>query len=328
MWWRVRVAAQTCDKVLKKLIYLPWYARIVERPLLLFSPMNGAGTMKRLRTMACIPTKAVWRPCFAVLLLSVSACAEGEAGPVVLGPVREAGQVVSEGPSGDITEAQQFFLNRVFPALDANCSSCHEGAAASGTPWFSGSLAQGDTQSLIDAVGASGEHLVNLDDPSSSPLLQKGRHTGPALSGDDAQQMLAWIRREVREGAAHSAPDLSYASNAGRLRVGANGAPRWNTFGFGHRWPGLAVQVLTARDAGVFAIRSLRIRNNGETRICFEHPVIEYLSGTRGPSSEVRAYAGQTGCVAPGRARELGEALLVDLPDDREARIVFGRLAS
>ena len=86
--------------------------------------------------------------------------------------------------------AQDAFINKAAPALrSATCVSCH----ATMVPTF---LAGADDLEMRATLLAYDPPVINLDAPSSSRLLNKGMHSGPALNAAPLGDILEWIRTE------------------------------------------------------------------------------------------------------------------------------------
>jgi hypothetical protein len=86
--------------------------------------------------------------------------------------------------------AQDAFINKAAPALrNATCTSCH----ATMVPMF---LAGADDLEMRAALLAYDPPVINLDAPSSSRILNKGMHSGPALNAAPLGDILEWIRAE------------------------------------------------------------------------------------------------------------------------------------
>jgi hypothetical protein len=92
------------------------------------------------------------------------------------------------GDDAALAAAKAKFTADVEPILDGFCGACHVGMAN-----IDFMRPEPDMRSRI----MTWENLVKLDAPTGSELLNKGPHTGPALTPDQAAVMLDWIELEV-----------------------------------------------------------------------------------------------------------------------------------
>ena len=95
----------------------------------------------------------------------------------------------SDGDSAATAAAKAKFAADVQPILDGFCSACHSG----GMPNIEFMMPNPDARTQM--LGWTG--LIDLTAPTSSTLLTKGAHTGPALTPDQSAVMLDWIELEV-----------------------------------------------------------------------------------------------------------------------------------
>ena len=95
----------------------------------------------------------------------------------------------SGAPGADGAAARQFFVDKVYPSIEPTCSKCHA-SGERGAPVF---LASGGGASYTAIEGATGL----IADSSSSPLVQHGLHSGPALSSDQGDLVTQWLKMEV-----------------------------------------------------------------------------------------------------------------------------------
>ncbi len=95
----------------------------------------------------------------------------------------------SGGGGGDTAAAKAFFVSKVYPSIEPSCSKCHA-TGEKGAPVF---LASGGDASYNALEGATGL----IADPSSSPLVQHGLHSGPALTSDQGDLVTQWLKMEV-----------------------------------------------------------------------------------------------------------------------------------
>jgi hypothetical protein len=87
------------------------------------------------------------------------------------------------------SEAKKFFASQVYPQLEANCAKCHA-TGQRGAVIFLGS---GPDPSYAAIEGVSGYIAA----PSSSPIAQKGLHSGPALTEKQFELVSKWLDMEV-----------------------------------------------------------------------------------------------------------------------------------
>ena len=84
-----------------------------------------------------------------------------------------------------------FFTSKVFPSLQPTCKGCHQGGER-GAPVFIGATAD-TTYTAIDGFPG----LIAV--PSISPIIQKGPHSGPALTTDQQDVVTQWLKMEADE---------------------------------------------------------------------------------------------------------------------------------
>jgi len=89
------------------------------------------------------------------------------------------------------TAARNAYVNQAKPHLDTYCLSCHAGSDPS-VAFLAGADAMAQRTSLLEFD----PQVVNLEAASSSRLLTKGAHSGPALTAQQSGDILAWIAAE------------------------------------------------------------------------------------------------------------------------------------
>jgi hypothetical protein len=89
------------------------------------------------------------------------------------------------------SEAKKFFLEKVYTSVDTTCKECHQ-TGKRGAPVFLG--ASGDA-SYVAIEGFPGL----ISPPSISPIVQKGVHSGPALSATQADLVTQWLKLELTD---------------------------------------------------------------------------------------------------------------------------------
>src|SRR5262245_30900048 len=92
-------------------------------------------------------------------------------------------------PGGDRGAARQFYIDKVYPSMEPTCAKCHA-TGERGAPVF---MASGGpaTYNALDATTGL------IADPSTSPLVQHGLHSGPALTTNQGDLVTQWLRLEV-----------------------------------------------------------------------------------------------------------------------------------
>lgn len=105
----------------------------------------------------------------------------------------EIDQDIVEGPK-PTTEAQRIWVQQVLPLLQANCVGCHSQSQLDAEAFLAGDSWMDVRQSLL----ASNVVDVNAE-PSGSPLLTKGAHSGPNLTNDELTVIVRWLEAERAE---------------------------------------------------------------------------------------------------------------------------------
>lgn len=110
--------------------------------------------------------------------------------------------------TGDITDkslagltpeqalAKQRWLGKAEPVFKAKCTMCHDGSMSAATPVPDPYLVGMTDMAIRDTAVAYVPQLVNLGAPPSSRVLTKGTHEGPALTAQEASDVLSWILAE------------------------------------------------------------------------------------------------------------------------------------
>ncbi len=96
-----------------------------------------------------------------------------------------------DGASGSGSAAKTFFVDKVFTSVDTTCKECHQ-TGKSGAPVF---LGTGGSASYTAIEGFPG--LISA--PSISPIVQKGVHSGPALTQTQTDLVTQWLKLELNE---------------------------------------------------------------------------------------------------------------------------------
>jgi hypothetical protein len=140
--------------------------------------------------------------CFASV--TVAACTQ-QPGTFVLNPAEDdddGGDDGGEGAgsAGTTTgatvggggEAKAMFVSNVFPAISAECGSCHT-TGESGAPVFLAATGEAS----YTAITSYTPTLIAV--PENSNLVLHGVHTGPALTGVQESAVSAWLQKEAEE---------------------------------------------------------------------------------------------------------------------------------
>jgi hypothetical protein len=86
--------------------------------------------------------------------------------------------------------ARQVFVEKAKPILDSACASCHVGM-----PMID-FLKGADPMAVRDSLLHFDPQVVNLEAATSSRLLTKGAHSGPALLASQASDLIEWVQAE------------------------------------------------------------------------------------------------------------------------------------
>jgi hypothetical protein len=92
---------------------------------------------------------------------------------------------------GTSSGAGGMFKDQVYPSLSSTCQECHA-TGKSGAPVFLGATAEISYTAIEGFPGL-------LAPPSISPLIQKGPHSGPALTDTQNTIVTNWLKAEVTE---------------------------------------------------------------------------------------------------------------------------------
>lgn len=103
--------------------------------------------------------------------------------------------LIDDGGSGDLTpeevKARQLFAEKALPRINESCTVCHNGSRM-GIGFVEGT----SDGAMREALLAFTPTVVNITAPQSSRLLTKGLHEGPALTAQQASDILEWIQAE------------------------------------------------------------------------------------------------------------------------------------
>ena len=89
------------------------------------------------------------------------------------------------------SDAQKFYVEKVSGSIDSACAECHK-SGKSGAPVFRGANALASYTAIEGFPG-----LISA--PSFSPLVQKGPHSGPALTSTQTELVTQWLKLEVTQ---------------------------------------------------------------------------------------------------------------------------------
>lgn len=90
---------------------------------------------------------------------------------------------------GGGSDAQKFFEDKVYAQIVTTCKDCHQ-TGKSGAPVFLGASG-GASYTAIEGFPG----LISA--PSISPIIQKGPHSGPALTTQQTDLVTQWLKLEV-----------------------------------------------------------------------------------------------------------------------------------
>ncbi len=87
------------------------------------------------------------------------------------------------------TDGRSQFKSKVFPLINPTCGDCHR-TGKSGAPVFLGGNADNSYTAIEGFPGL-------ISSPNVSPLVQKGVHSGPALTSAQSDAITAWLKSEA-----------------------------------------------------------------------------------------------------------------------------------
>lgn len=102
--------------------------------------------------------------------------------------------------------ARQVFVEKAKPILDSACASCHTGMA--GIDFLAGA----DPMAVRATLLGFDPKVVNLEAPTSSRLLTKGAHSGPAFLASQSSDLIEWVQAERDAANVNGPGDLSLAT--------------------------------------------------------------------------------------------------------------------
>ena len=119
---------------------------------------------------------------FLVVALLAGACAAWACGSSGDGSADSAG-------SG--SDGKKFFVDKVYATVNDTCKECHQ-TGKSGAPVFLGSSGEASYTAIEGFPG-----LISA--PSISPIVQKGVHSGPALTATQTDLVTQWLKLEIND---------------------------------------------------------------------------------------------------------------------------------
>jgi hypothetical protein len=129
------------------------------------------------------PARVICGFAFVLGLAGLVACSSGSSGG------GGGGNGSSGAPGADGAAARQFFIDKVYPAIEPTCAKCHATGEHGATIFLAG-----DGPSSYTAL----EGVTGLIAPAnSSPLVQHGLHAGPALTSNQGDLMTQWLNMEA-----------------------------------------------------------------------------------------------------------------------------------
>jgi hypothetical protein len=111
-------------------------------------------------------------------------------GAVAIFACGSADEESKDGAAAGSSDAKSFFVQKVHTPLSEGCNKCHQ-TGKSGAPVFLGGSAEASYTAIEGFPG-----LISA--PSFSPLIQKGVHSGPALTDTQSQIVTEWLTLEVK----------------------------------------------------------------------------------------------------------------------------------
>lgn len=237
-----------------------------------------------------------------LLVLAIVASAGCRSGVI---SVRATGDGGAPAPSADAgsPSAAEVFATRVEPMLGSRCGACH-GPDRTGPDFLRPSP---DVRTTLLSYPA----LVDLETPSSSRLLTKGEHSGPALSTGEAEAVRSWLELEAAEGTMVDPMVRELATDAVEIREGFNALPL-DVLGL----PGTTLHFVAARVGEGMFLDSVQLAA-GPTGARLEHPsFVTWIEGE--PIADpVDRFAGVELRVEPNSTQpfDTGTVVLTSFPE-------------
>jgi len=89
------------------------------------------------------------------------------------------------------SDAKKFFVEKVYASVDTSCKECHQ-TGKRGAPVFLGASGEASYTAIEGFPGL-------ISPPSISPIIQKGVHSGPALSTTQTDLVTQWLKLELAD---------------------------------------------------------------------------------------------------------------------------------
>lgn len=115
--------------------------------------------------------------------------------------------------------ARQLFVAKAKPVLDSSCNACH-----GGMPMID-FLAGADPMAVRDRLLTYDPPVVNLEAATSSRLLSKGAHAGPALLSTQSSDLIEWIQAERDAAQVTGGGDMTLATAPFNPLLCTSGSP-------------------------------------------------------------------------------------------------------
>ncbi|MEO6418032.1 MAG: hypothetical protein ABIP39_01395 [Polyangiaceae bacterium] len=94
--------------------------------------------------------------------------------------------------SDDASSPKSYFISKVYPQMSPTCATCHA-TGNRGAPIFLADNADGSYNAISATPGF-------IAPPTQSPLIQKGLHSGPALTDVQSAVITEWLQKEPMGG--------------------------------------------------------------------------------------------------------------------------------
>ncbi|MBX3246624.1 MAG: hypothetical protein KF901_05520 [Myxococcales bacterium] len=234
------------------------------------------------------------------------------------GSTYDAGLVTGDAaPEEEEVDPAAIYRSTIEPLLDNRCGACHD-ADRTG-PAF---LASPSYETLFGYPA-----IIDLRDPTSSRLLTKGAHAGPAWPASEAERVREWIRMEAarRMGGGDEEEDVADGATEPRDIV-----PGLNVVELSEAAPELEgarlTFVATRTAAGVF-LAELKVYA-GEGGVRLRHPVLVTYRGGLPEPDPVDRFNGIEVSVGAYESAPIGSGSvsLVAFPDDAQLGFLFGSI--
>jgi mono/diheme cytochrome c family protein len=170
--------------------------------------------------------------------------------------------------------ARAAFINQAKPHLDAYCISCHAGSDPA-VAFLAGADPMAQRKTLLEFD----PQVVNMEAASSSRLLTKGAHSGPALTAQQSGDILAWIAAE-RDAAGVSELDTGLETAAFNPDLCTSGQPGDPTCPYNYvdigglveGWAGAQIRFIAQPLSQDLYLTNLALQG-GPEGVYLEHPL-------------------------------------------------------